>query len=327
MEQKPAQPASRDAVWTVTDGHAGNLRQARALALALAPDAIRDVRLQPAAPWRWWAPRRLPASGQAFGPGFARLLGSPPGLVIGCGRQAALATRLLRERGARAVQILDPRLPPRHWDWVIAPAHDRLRGQNVINVHGSLNEIDDRWLEAARAAFPALAALPGPRTAVLIGGPSAHMAFDVAAFDALAAQLDTLPDASSLLITASRRTPDEVRARLRQRFAGRANARVWLDGTDGENTYAGFLAWADRIICTPDSVNLLSEACATRVPVQVFEPERLRGRPRGFLEFLLGNGRVCALSANPVSAQPTPLRETGRVAALLRQRMPLESPV
>lgn len=327
MEQKPPLPSSEAPVWTVTDGHAGNVRQAQALARALGLRPIQDVLLQPAAPWCWWAPRHLPGSRQAFGPGFAQRLGSPPTLAIGCGRQAALATRLLREVGTRVVQILDPRLPPRHWDWVIAPAHDNVTGANVIQVQGSLNDIDDRWLEAARADFPALGARGGPRTAVLIGGPSAHMAFDVAAFDALAAKLDAFRDHGSLLMTASRRTPVDVRARLRQRYAGRADAAVWVDEGDGANPYSGLLAWADRIICTPDSVNMLSEACATRVPVYVFEPERLRGRPRAFLEFLLNSGRVRALTPDLNGGHVEPLRETYRVAAILRERLGLAAQV
>ena len=59
---------------------------------------------------------------------------------------AALATRLLRQRGARAVQILDPRVPTRHWDLVIAPEHDGLEGANVIATAGSV------WSCAARHA-------------------------------------------------------------------------------------------------------------------------------------------------------------------------------
>src|SRR5699024_11471290 len=65
----------------------------------------------------------------AFGADFAAALSAPPALAIGCGRQAALATRLVRDTGARAVQILDPRLDPSHWDLVIAPEHDGLRSE------------------------------------------------------------------------------------------------------------------------------------------------------------------------------------------------------
>lgn len=328
MEQTPPLPGSEAPLWALTDGHAGNVRQALALARALAADTtsvpVREVVLHSRAPWKWWAPRCIPASDRAFGPAFARLLRTPPMLAVGCGRQAALATRLLRERGAQAVQILDPRLPAQLWDWVVAPAHDGLSGANVIQVQGSLNEIDDAWLAQARAAFPAVGALPGPRTAALIGGPSAHMAFDVAALDALCARLDALAAGGTLMITASRRTPAAVRERLRQRYSMGA-AQLWIDEADGDNPYAGMLAWANRIVCTADSVNMLSEACATRVPVYVFDPQRLSGRPRGFVDALLGSGRVRSLTAGRVNHAEDfnvePLRETARVAAILQERM------
>ena len=87
----------------------------------------------------------MPGAGAGFGTSFDALIAKPPALAIGCGRQAALATRLLRARGSQAVQILDPRIDPRHWDLVIAPEHDTLRGDNVIPTLGSLHPVDDLW--------------------------------------------------------------------------------------------------------------------------------------------------------------------------------------
>src|SRR3970040_2950337 len=133
--------------WTLSDGRAGNVRQAQALAAALGL-APREWVLAARAPWRWVAPRRLPAGRLAFGADFAGALAPPPALAIGCGRQAALATRLLHRAGTRVVQILDPRIAPRHWDLVIAPEHDRLHGGNVIRLLGSLHPVDDEWLAA-----------------------------------------------------------------------------------------------------------------------------------------------------------------------------------
>jgi mitochondrial fission protein ELM1 len=86
-------------ICAISDGRAGNARQAEALALALADvRPISTLTLSPRAPWRWFAPRRWPGAIDAFGPDFARMLDAAPGIAIGCGRQAALATRLLRER-------------------------------------------------------------------------------------------------------------------------------------------------------------------------------------------------------------------------------------
>ncbi|WP_231583333.1 mitochondrial fission ELM1 family protein [Luteimonas sp. FCS-9] len=321
MERKPhGEPDCRH-IWAVSDGRAGNARQAEALARTL-DAAAEPLHLTPRAPWRWAAPRRLPGDRAAFGDDYATRLRTPPALAIGCGRQAALATRLAGARGARTVQILDPRIDPRHWDLVVVPAHDALRGDNVLVVRGSLHPVDDDWLATARAAHPAFAALPGPRIAVLLGGDSRHGRFDVLAFEALADRLDALlaGEGGSLLLAGSRRTAAPVRAALRARYAGHA-AVAWADDIDGANPYPGLLGWADRIVCSADSVNMLSEAAATRAPVFVFEPGRIDGGPRRFVDGLLADGRIQVLGDALPAFPVTPLRETARIAAEVRARL------
>lgn len=310
-------PASL-ACWTLTDGRAGNARQAHALAAALHP-APREWTLQARAPWRWWAPRRWVGSPHAFGTAFRDALDDAPDLAIGCGRQAALATRELRGRGAFAVQILDPRLDASHWDLVIAPQHDALHGENVLTLAGSLHPVDDAWLARARTAFASLA-FEGPQLALLVGGASAHAAFDASAFAPVLDRVRgwAMQTRGRVLATASRRTPDDVRGGLRRVLPSPHVA--WIDESDGANPYAGLLAWADVIVCTADSVNMLSEACATRAPVYVAGLDAVHGRPRRFVEHLLAIGRVRPLADVPEPFDAVPLRETARVAAQVRER-------
>lgn len=310
-------------ICAISDGRAGNARQAKALAAALAgASAHRTFTLAPHLPWHLTAPRRWPGATRAFGPDFAALLAAPPRIAIGCGRQAALATRLLRERGARAVQVLDPRIDPGHWDLVIAPEHDDLRGANVIPMLGSLHPVDADWLAQAREAFAVFAALPRPRIAVLLGGPSAHARFDRMGFEVMAAKLEAVlaREGGSVLLTTSRRTPKELIDALAHRYDDTPGV-VWRGGRDGRNPYPGLLAWADRIVCSPDSVNMISEACATDAPVFVFDPARVRGRPRRFLDALLARGRIRAMDARLAPFDAEPLRETARVAARVRERL------
>ncbi|MCF7223269.1 mitochondrial fission ELM1 family protein [Marilutibacter chinensis] len=329
MQQSDRQTSKSSTTWTLSDGHAGNVRQATALTAALGL-AARDWTLTARAPWRWWAPRRLPGSRSAFGPDFARALALGdavlPGLAIGCGRQAALATRLLRRHGVAAVQILAPRIATRHWDLVIAPEHDGLLGRNVINLLGSLHPVDDLWLAAARRDFPAFGELPGPRTAVLVGGSSAHADFDHAVFETLFDRVveRVRNEGGSVLATASRRTPPAAAARMRERL-GRLPGIVWTSDTAGDrsNPYPGLLGWADRIVCTADSVNMLSEACATGAPVFAAGIERVGGRPRRFVDSLLGRGRLRPLDAAMAAFPVQPLRETARVAAEVAARLGL----
>ncbi len=330
MERRsPTDPA--ETPWTLADARAGNQRQALALAGALGHGASRHWTLDARAPWSWIAPRAWPLSSHAFGADFRQALQSPPEFAIGCGRRAALATRLLRERGSKAVQILDPRIDTRHWDLVITPEHDGLRGDNVIALLGSLHPVDDLWLAQGRHDFPAFALLPRPRVALLIGGPAPHWSLADDAFatalSAVAASVHT--QGGSLLATASRRTPEIWREGLRRAVA--QGPGVCWSGTGkpapaqagGDNPYPGLLGWADRIVATADSVNMLSEACATFAPVFTLGGERVGGRPRGFLESLRTLGRVRDADAELEPFAAEPLRETARVAGIVRERLAL----
>jgi len=313
--------------WTITDGRAGNLRQATALASALRLGGQQRLQLLPRAPWRWLAPRLLPGAARGFGTTFAQLADKAPGLAIGCGRQAAAALRVLGRHGTRTVQILDPRIDPRHWDLVVVPGHDRLRGGNVLTLLGSLNPVSDEWLACGRAAFADFEHLPGPRTALLLGGPTAHAPWQEQDITPLLRELAArlLADGGSVLATTSRRTPRAVGDALLRAFDDVPGV-IWSDGGDGSNPYAGLLGWADRIVCTPDSVNLLSEACATRVPVGVLLGQRAQARVAQFQRTLRERGRLLdgldALDADP--RHPIePLRETARIAAEVKARLNL----
>ena len=154
-------------IWALSDGSAGNRRQALALAQAMGGET-RELVLSARLPWSWLAPRLAWGGRLAWNARSRAQLAPPwPDLLIGCGRQAALATRMLRRLGGgrvRVVQILDPRADPRHWDVVIAPRHDGLVAGNALSPLGSLHPVDDGWLADARVAWAVFAHLPAPRS-------------------------------------------------------------------------------------------------------------------------------------------------------------------
>jgi mitochondrial fission protein ELM1 len=309
----------------LTDGAAGNRRQALALAEALTP-SIREIVIGLRQPWSWFAPRVLPGARLALGRDVENLLPPWPKLAIGCGRQAAWATRQIRHWSAGAcltVQILDPRIDPSHWDLVVAPKHDGLHGDNVLNPLGSLHPIDDAWLADGRTAFAPFSALPGPRLGVLIGGARRGTPFDAAASEAFltAVLARHAVDGGSVLVAASRRTPAPILPRIRDAFAGLPGV-VWTGSTDGPNPYPGILGWADRLIVTPDSVNMLSEACATGRPVHTFASAPLPGKLARFHAELRAAGLLHDVDAE-TSAKQEPLRETDAIAAEIRKHLGL----
>lgn len=315
--------------WVITDGAAGNERQALALAQALELPA-KVLALPLRAPWSWIAPRELPGGRLALAARDREHFAPPwPALAIGCGRSAALLTRLLRELSARecfAVQILDPRINPRHWDAVIAPRHDALCGDNVIETLGSLNPVDDAWLAAGRDAFPHFAQLPSPRIALLLGGTRRGIALDDAYARALLAGIGARlqREGGSVLTTVSRRTPPAFANAMRESLA-RVAGVFWRDESDGPNPYPGLLGWADRIVVTPDSVNMLSESAATGVPVHTLVNAPLPDKLARFHAALRERGSLHDLDDETSSPKIEPLRETAQVAANLRERIAARS--
>ena len=314
----------RDECWAITDHAAGNQRQALALATQMRC-TVRHLELAPRAPWSWLAPRLLPGARSAL-PAEQRALFAPPwpGVAIGCGREAALFTRMLRRLSAGhcyTVQILDPRIDPVHWDTVIAPRHDQLHDANVVQTLGSLNPINDAWLADGRDAYPQFVDLPQPRVGVLLGGPRHGVAMGTDYVQQLLGYLRARQRGAggSLLVLTSRRTPKRW-AELIRRALQDVPGLVWAGRNDGGNPYAGVLGWADRLIVTPDSVNMLSEACAVGCPVHTLVTAPLPGKLARFHLALREAGRLHDLDTTTTS-RPAPLRETAMVADEVRRRI------
>jgi len=177
-------------------------------------------------------------------------------------------------------------------------------------------------LAAAAAEFgPSLAHLPRPLIAVLLGGPNRVYRWTDAVLDRLADDLARLcrEDGCGLAVSASRRTGAQAFARLRARLAG-LPAVFWSEG-DGPNPYFGWLALADAIVATADSVNMVSEACSTGKPVFVAPLAGGSEKFRRFHQRLGEAGMVRPFAGRLERWTYAPLDETRRVADEIARRL------
>jgi mitochondrial fission protein ELM1 len=155
------------------------------------------------------------------------------------------------------VQVQDPRADLAAFDLVIPPEHDAVRGDNVFSILGAPVHFPAEALAAARARFVYLAAEPRPRAAVVIGGPSKSHKLSPAREIEIETRLAMLTKRHARLwITASRRTPASMVARLRA-FAQEQGQRFWAPDDPGPNPYLGFLQLADVVLVTEDSTNMI----------------------------------------------------------------------
>ncbi len=280
------------------------------------------------------AMRLLPARLQ-LGVPPRRLLGSVtsnepleppwPRLLISIGRRSVpIALALKRLGRAFALHIQNPKVPPRLFDLVAAPLHDGFSGENVIATFGAVHSVTAaRLAEAAKRFAAAVDPLPHPRVTVLLGGASQAFRFPPALAASLGASLARLARASggSLLITPSRRTTPEAQAALAREIADVPH--LFWDGS-GDNPYLAFLAYADAVVVTEDSVNMVTEAAGTGKPVYV---QSLKGNSRRLARFhalMREAGATRPFEGRLESWTYTPINDTESVARKVRQALGLE---
>ena len=306
--------------WVISDGRRGIENQALGLAEAASRIEALDIQcyvIENGKAFTAASPRlQFALKSNPIDYGLPKVL---PDLAIGCGRQA-IAPLLAIKKTSPSVftaYVQDPRIGPDNFDVVFAPQHDTLTGSNVEVMIGSPNRITNTLMIAQTLNFTQkLEALPMPRVAMLIGGPSKTHKFSKSNHAAhLDAARHALSSGYSLLITVSRRTPTSILKDYKLLASDHQN--VWLYDGEGENPYYAFLGGADIILATEDSTNMLTEACATgktvfRLPMS--------GQPSKFdtlYNELQSRCNVARFSGNFIGKPYEPLLETPRAATQL----------
>lgn len=301
----------------MTDGKAGTETQCLGLAerLGLVPE-IKRIALR--APWRWAAPRLRFGLGHCLAPTSDRLDPPFPDLLIASGRASVLPSLWIGRQVGTAtlrVQIQGPRLDPARFDLVIAPAHDRLSGNRVLETLGALHRVRPERLAVARSEWAArYEAMPSPRLAVLIGGKGGGFRSDLATMQGLGRDLAGLADCGwGVILTASRRSDPYHLAALRGALGERPGVDFW-DG-QGPNPYHGMLAWADAIAVTADSTTMISEAMATGRPLHLIPMPGGSAKLKRFHADLIVRGIARPFAPPLADWHYEPVDETGRAAA------------
>jgi len=321
-----AAPRETPVVWVLHDGKPGMASQALGLAEATGFPFI-EKQLSIAAPWVWLPPRLWTAPLRAASASGVPLAPPWPDLVIGCGRLSAmpaLAIRRASDGRSFAAQVQDPRVGRDEFDLLFVPEHDRLRARNVFVTRGAIHRVTAARLAEARRRFPSLAGLPRPILGVFVGGTNRSYRLTLNSLAGLADSIAGIlrSGGGSALVTPSRRTGTAGIALLRERLAG-LPAEIW-DGT-GDNPYYAYLAYADALLVTADSVSMVSEAAATGKPVHVVELAKNGWGGDAKFERLHAMMRAAGIT-RPFAGHIenwsySPPDDTARAGALLRQQV------
>ena len=277
---EPVQPGQADSgenapsVWLVTGYRAGERNQVIALGEALGwPFVLKELS------YRSTEFRTSLFRGSDLR-GIRRDKSSPleppwPDLVISAGMRNEPVCRWIRaQQGGRTriVHIGRPWAHPDNFDLIVTTPQYRLEEHsNVLQNTLTMHRVTPERLEQESLRWQAqFKQLPGPRTAVILGGNSGPYTLGPKNAHAIAQQVEAhaRQRGGSLMISTSARTsPAVIDVFEREITLPHVLYRWRPDDTD--NPYFGMLALCDDLVVTADSIAMLSEACATGKPVWI----------------------------------------------------------
>jgi mitochondrial fission protein ELM1 len=309
--------------WILTDaGKVGTFNQCRGLAQNLGLSFISKT-IRPRLPWRVLPPRLWYNALQAQEKGYDSFTPPWPDILIAAGRASVAPALALKKRAKKCFTIIiqNPYMDPCHFDCVIAPSHDRLKGNNVFSVLGSLHGLNDGQLAEAALSHPA--PLPSPVTTVLIGGDSYHYSYKPEDMTKLGQALRKL--GGHFLISASRRTRPEL-LNILEVCLKDMSYEMWKGQGNNPNPYYAYLALADRIIVTEDSISMATEACFTGKPVYIWELPRRASKSVEFYNRLYKGGYARPYQWPFPEWTPFKLSEMDKVIVFINQKISLLAP-
>ena len=261
-----------------------------------------------------------------------------PDLVVSCGVRNEPVCRWIREQSGgecRYVHVGRPWADPSLFDLVITTPQYRVPDrENVVHNELTLHQVSQaRMAQGAAEWEDAWRDLPRPLIAVMVGGNSGPFTLGPRAAARLGRQASKLARDSggALLVSTSSRTSAPAIGALRRALDAPHYWHVWRP-VDGPNPYWGMLGLADRFIVTADSIAMLSEACGTGKPVDMFDLGGMRegvDQPR---DFRLGGMLYAALMrwgwkrlTRDIGLVHEELVASGRAAWLGDERRPLRA--
>lgn len=270
-------------IWVLADERRGTANQALGVAQALGlPFEVKEVAHGPLSrlPNALLGASRRGMTGQTA----AQLTPPWPDLVIAAGRRAGAPARWIkrqnRQKGGGRTVLVQIMYPGDHgageFDLIAVPRHDSKTGTNLFQMMGAPHGVGEAARIAARADWEdRFAAFAHPVIGLVLGGATRRRPFrpEEAHRLGLDAGRATLSAGGSLVVTSSPRTGPALDGALAGiAEAGLTPALVHRWGMGDDNPYLAFLALADALIVTGDSVSMLSEACSGTQPVYLYAP-------------------------------------------------------
>ena len=251
----------------LTEGMHGMISQVEGLAKALDIDFTHHkVELNKF--WKLIPPKFTPVSNFTFN----SITTNDFDIIISCGRKSVIPSIYLKKNSKKKVHnihIQDPKVSLNNFDFIIAPEHDGLSGDNVILSKGSIHYLTKEEITNNHEYLSEKLNKEKEYLSLILGGPNKYYDYNEKNLIKIFDKIKSILESNNLqaIIIPSMRTPKKI-IDFTQNYLGENN--LVIKDID-KKAYLSSLSLAKYIVVTCDSTSMISEAALTGKPIYIAE--------------------------------------------------------
>ena len=302
----------------LTEGMHGMISQVEGLAKALDIDFIHE-KIELNNFWKLIPPKITPIHSFVF----KNKIDNDLNIVISCGRKSVIPSLFLKKKFKDKIiniHIQDPKVSLSKFDFVVAPEHDGLIGENVISSRGAIHYLTEKELDENISYLK-------PRinkekvVTLIVGGPNKYYDYKETEIENIFYKIkqNFLNNGYQLILIPSMRTPKKIIEKAKNYFD---ENQVVITDID-KKAYLSSLGIADHIVVTCDSTSMISEAAITGKPIYVAHMPHVKNNDRfkKFFEMFKELNIIRDLNHKVDHWKYEKLNETDRISGYIKSKI------
>ena len=251
----------------LTEGMHGMISQVEGLAKALDIDFTHH-KVELNSFWKLIPPKFTPISNFTFNSVNTKDFD----IIISCGRKSVIPSICLKKNSKKKIyniHIQNPKVSFKNFDFIIAPEHDGLTGENVILSKGSIHYLTKEEIVNNREYLSQRLNKEKEYLSLILGGPNKYYDYNEENIKKVFDKVKNILEKNNLqaIIIPSMRTPKNI-IDLSENYFDKEN--LVIKDID-KKAYLSSLSLAKYIVVTCDSTSMISEAVLTGKPIYIAE--------------------------------------------------------
>jgi mitochondrial fission protein ELM1 len=245
-------------------------------------------------------------------------------VIISCGRKSVIPSIHLKNKTNKKIfniHIQDPKVDLNHFDFIVAPEHDALEGQNIISTKGAIHYLTEKEIDDHKDYLKNKLDLNKDYFLIILGGPTKHYDYSEKNILNILNLFNNLVIENNLqgIVVPSMRTPKNIIKLAKNKL----EQNSFIIETIDKKAYLSALSLAKYICVTCDSTSMISEAALTGKPIYFADIPTNKNdqRIRKFRELFSKLNIIKKLNNNLENWNYQKLDETNRVAGIIKQKI------